>query len=117
MQQWFNSKTFAPTPDQEESFGRLDRLRGDLTHYGDVTRYVLVADLPRVVNDCVSIIGWLLRESHNVTLFEQELEDLADEHVRQIIAECNRLLTSYPPVRPSRSVSDAGGVADCCEDQ
>ncbi len=91
MRQFTNSKTFVPTADQDQSVRYLDRLRNDLTHYSDLTRLVLVAELPRVVLDCLSVIDWLLNQSNNVTIFERETEDAAKRAIREIDQEARRL--------------------------
>lgn len=78
MRQYVHSRAFTPTPAQDDGVRILDRLRNDFTHYSDTTRVVLVAELPRVAVDCLSVIDWLLNESNNVTLHPAELKDIAN---------------------------------------
>ncbi|MDP9363237.1 MAG: hypothetical protein M3Q10_03210 [Chloroflexota bacterium] len=91
MRQFVHSTVFVPTDDQDLSVRYLDRLRNDLTHYSDTTRIVRLAELPRVVLDCVGVVDWLLARSNNVTIFDPSSEDAAKRAIREIQEETHLL--------------------------
>lgn len=101
MRRFVHSAAFVPTEEQDRSVRYLDRLRNDLTRYGDTTRIVLIAELPRVVLDCVGVVDWLLTRSNNVTIHEPASEEAAGLALHAITAEARRLADRWAPAGAS----------------
>lgn len=102
MRHYGHSQFFVPTAEQDASVRYLDRLRNDLTHYGGATRIVRVAELPRMLLDCIGVVEWLLEDSNNVTIYEQEDGLLARDAIRATKEELRRLSGQWPPAGPER---------------
>jgi hypothetical protein len=96
MRPYMNSEVFVPTAEQDSAVRYLDRLRNDLTHYSNTTLPVQVGDLPNVLLCCIGVVEWLLVESGNVTIFEQESEDTARRRIQRIKDELASLAAHWP---------------------
>jgi hypothetical protein len=95
MRHFIDSRAFVPTPDQDQSVRYLDRLRNDLVHYSDTTRMVWIAALPGVVVDGVTVIRWLVEESHTFFLHPEELEEAAIRLIEDIQEQAVRLASRH----------------------
>jgi hypothetical protein len=90
MRQYTHSRHFQPTAEQDSAVRYLDRLRNALTHYSDTTESVLVAELPSLVVDCLSVVRWLYSESNNISFYDQSDEARIEKAMSAIAQECHR---------------------------
>ncbi len=95
MRQYVHSKPFLSTEDQDASIAYLDRLRNDLSHYSDIRLVVRVPALPRMVENCAAVIGFLLRESGNVTLYPFDLEQRVEALLAGLTTTAGQLAGEY----------------------
>lgn len=72
------------TPEQDRSMNRLHNLRNDFDHLVPGGLHLKVDDFPGIVQDCTDIATFLIDESHNLIIGNEE----ESERLRASVKEC-----------------------------
>lgn len=98
MHQYYHSKPFASTPEQDASIEKLNRRRNTFAHFTPTGLIMGVDDLPNVIRDVLDIIRFLAKESGNVGFYPHTPEEWFDDAfkaaefaLRDVIAEYQKL--------------------------
>lgn len=95
MQQYFHSKAFVPTPEQDASVDKLNRHRNTFIHFTPTGLLMTVDDLPALIRDVLNIIRFLVKESGNVGFYPHTPEDLFDEAYTACETQLSAVMSSY----------------------
>jgi hypothetical protein len=95
MHQYYHSKPFISTPEQDVSVDKLNRRRNTFTHFTPTGLIMGVDDLPAVIHDVLEIIRFLVKESGNVGFYPHTPEEWFDEAFQATEAALNKVKSTY----------------------
>ncbi len=96
MLMYVNSKKFVPTDLQEKSVRRLNTLRNEFVHFMPKRFSLALSNLPRMCLNCVDVIKFLVLDSGNMLLLENDGSlDALIRTLDTITQALSRLETKY----------------------
>lgn len=84
MKKFIGTKPFKPTASQSKSISKLNKYRGDFIHFFPKTILTTKDEMLQIVEDSVSAIAFLVKQSGNVFRTSQGQLDTANELIAQI---------------------------------
>jgi hypothetical protein len=94
MEHYVESKTFSPTPEQDEAIKALDSYRHALTHSGDSTLVTTVGWFPTMLLETLGMIEWLLNESRTIR-FSPEDQERAEKTIQLVRGKLDTLVALF----------------------
>ncbi len=95
MQQFYHSKPFLSTPEQDASVDKLNRRRNTFMHFTPTGLIMGVDDLPNVIRHVLDIIGFLVKQSGNVGFYPHTPEEWFDQAYSAAESALGDVVTEY----------------------
>lgn len=90
MLQFTYSKKFVSNERIDKSVYRLNELRNNFIHFMPMGWSIELRGLPRLVNDIIEIINFLLHDSGNIYFYEEGLQEYVGKLLDELASQINR---------------------------
>jgi len=95
MKKYIYSKQYNSSAKQERKIKKLNELRNKFIHFKFSGWHVEVSGMPGIIEECVSIIEFLVFESGNMMLTESKKEHEIKHLIANIKSEISKINTKY----------------------